>query len=119
MQRPCILTYVGQDNPLQHYSRKYPHQQRCTKLWVHLPFLWTDLDTSQGDWKLGGLGLTIPLKRPDGSPTSWEFPTFDSRMSPYTQRSFDYIGAYTFQPGVNSISRKLALQPRNMHSMKF
>jgi SCY1-like protein 2 len=46
----------------------------------------------QGDWKLGGLGLTIPLKRPDGSSTEWEFPSNDNRMPPFAQRSFDYIG---------------------------
>ncbi|OBZ75157.1 Protein kinase domain-containing protein ppk32 [Grifola frondosa] len=44
-----------------------------------------------GDWKLSGLGLTIPFTRADGGPTRWEFPTFDGRVSPYTQRSFDYI----------------------------
>ncbi|KAH9997522.1 kinase-like protein [Russula vinacea] len=49
------------------------------------------LINNAGDWKLGGLGLTIPLKRPDGSSTDWEFPSFDSRMSSYAQRSFDYI----------------------------
>ena len=48
----------------------------------------------QGDWKLGGLGLAIPLKRPDGSSTDWEFPSYDSRMPSYAQRSFDYIGIY-------------------------
>ncbi|KZT43957.1 kinase-like protein [Sistotremastrum suecicum HHB10207 ss-3] len=45
----------------------------------------------QGDWKLGGLGLTIPLTQPDGSPTRWEFPTWDSRIPHYTQRSFDFM----------------------------
>ncbi|KAI0048222.1 kinase-like protein [Auriscalpium vulgare] len=49
------------------------------------------LINSAGDWKLGGLGLTIPLQGPDGAQTSWEFPTFDRRMSTYTQRSFDYM----------------------------
>ncbi|KAI0747966.1 other/SCY1 protein kinase [Daedaleopsis nitida] len=44
-----------------------------------------------GDWKLSGLGLTIPLSKADGGPTRWEFPTFDGRASSYTQRSFDYI----------------------------
>jgi len=46
----------------------------------------------QGDWKIGGLGLTIPLMRPDGQQTGWEFPTFDGRVMPYIQRSFDYMG---------------------------
>ncbi|EKM55637.1 uncharacterized protein PHACADRAFT_95292 [Phanerochaete carnosa HHB-10118-sp] len=44
-----------------------------------------------GDWKISGLGLTIPLSRPDGQPSRWEFPAFDGRIPPYTQRSFDYI----------------------------
>ena len=47
---------------------------------------------SQGDWKISGLGLTIPLVGTDGKPTPWEFPTYDGRMPPYIQRSFDYIG---------------------------
>ncbi|KIP09254.1 hypothetical protein PHLGIDRAFT_29115, partial [Phlebiopsis gigantea 11061_1 CR5-6] len=46
---------------------------------------------SAGDWKLAGLGLTIPITKPDGSPSRWEFPTFDGRVPAYTQRSFDYI----------------------------
>ncbi|TFY81754.1 hypothetical protein EWM64_g2255 [Hericium alpestre] len=49
------------------------------------------LINSSGDWKIGGLGLTIPLSRPDGSKTSWEFPSHDNRMSAYVQRSFDYM----------------------------
>ncbi|RPD65977.1 other/SCY1 protein kinase [Lentinus tigrinus ALCF2SS1-7] len=46
---------------------------------------------SAGDWKISGLGLTIPLSKADGGPTRWEFPTYDGRASSYTQRSFDYI----------------------------
>ncbi|OSD01672.1 kinase-like protein [Trametes coccinea BRFM310] len=46
---------------------------------------------SSGDWKLSGLGLTIPLTKADGGPSRWEFPTFDGRALSYTQRSFDYI----------------------------
>ncbi|CDO70745.1 hypothetical protein BN946_scf184798.g60 [Trametes cinnabarina] len=46
---------------------------------------------SSGDWKLSGLGLTIPLSKADGGPSRWEFPTFDGRALSYTQRSFDYI----------------------------
>ncbi|KAH9854071.1 kinase-like protein [Lenzites betulinus] len=46
---------------------------------------------SSGDWKLSGLGLTIPLSKADGGATRWEFPTFDGRALTYTQRSFDYI----------------------------
>ncbi|TFL07564.1 kinase-like domain-containing protein [Pterulicium gracile] len=44
-----------------------------------------------GDWKLSGLGLTIPLMGPGGKPTRWEFPTFDGHAPAYVQRSFDYI----------------------------
>lgn len=44
-----------------------------------------------GDWKISGLGLTIPLVSADGSPTRWEFPGFDGRVPSYIQRSFDYI----------------------------
>ncbi|PBK77709.1 other/SCY1 protein kinase [Armillaria solidipes] len=46
---------------------------------------------SAGDWKISGLGLTIPLLQPNGSPTRWEFPTFDGRVPSYIQRSFDYM----------------------------
>ncbi|KDR81413.1 hypothetical protein GALMADRAFT_239295 [Galerina marginata CBS 339.88] len=43
-----------------------------------------------GDWKISGLGLTIPLQT-NGAPSRWEFPTFDGRVPPYIQRSFDYM----------------------------
>ncbi|THV08015.1 other/SCY1 protein kinase [Dendrothele bispora CBS 962.96] len=46
---------------------------------------------SAGDWKISGLGLTIPLLQPNGSATRWEFPTFDGRVPSYIQRSFDYM----------------------------
>ncbi|KAH9842331.1 other/SCY1 protein kinase [Rhodofomes roseus] len=49
------------------------------------------LINSAGDWKISGLGLTIALSAPGGGSTRWEFPTFDGRVSPYTQRSFDYM----------------------------
>ncbi|KAF8350876.1 other/SCY1 protein kinase [Amanita rubescens] len=45
---------------------------------------------SAGDWKISGLGLTIPLLT-NGAPTRWEFPTYDGRLPPYIQRSFDYM----------------------------
>lgn len=48
--------------------------------------------TLQGDWKITGLGLTIPLTGTDGAPTRWEFPAYDSRLPGYPQRSFDYMG---------------------------
>lgn len=44
-----------------------------------------------GDWKISGLGLTIPLLASNGAPTRWEFPTFDGRVPSYIQRSFDYM----------------------------
>ncbi|KAJ7090230.1 kinase-like domain-containing protein [Mycena belliarum] len=46
---------------------------------------------SAGDWKIAGLGLTIPLLAPGGGPTRWEFPTFDGHVPAYIQRSFDYM----------------------------
>ncbi|KAF8495373.1 kinase-like domain-containing protein [Gautieria morchelliformis] len=49
------------------------------------------LINANGDWKISGLGLTIALTTPDGSPTRWEFPTYDSRLTPHVQRSFDYM----------------------------
>lgn len=50
------------------------------------------LSLLQGDWKISGLGMTIPLLTADGSPSRWEFPGFDGRVPSYIQRSFDYIG---------------------------
>lgn len=49
----------------------------------------------QGDWKIFGLGLTIPLMAADGSPSRWEYPGFDGRVPSYIQRSFDYMGIPT------------------------
>ncbi|QRV75342.1 SCY1-like protein 2 [Ceratobasidium sp. AG-Ba] len=49
------------------------------------------LINSAGDWKISGLGLTIPLLSASGEPTRWEFPTYDNRLPGYTQRSFDYM----------------------------
>ncbi|CAK5279381.1 unnamed protein product [Mycena citricolor] len=46
---------------------------------------------SSGDWKIAGLGLTIPLMAPGGGATRWEFPTFDGHVPQYIQRSFDYM----------------------------
>ncbi|KAJ7445769.1 kinase-like domain-containing protein [Mycena galericulata] len=46
---------------------------------------------ASGDWKIAGLGLTIPLLAPSGGPTRWEFPTFDGHVPAYIQRSFDYM----------------------------
>ncbi|GJJ12295.1 hypothetical protein Clacol_006536 [Clathrus columnatus] len=49
------------------------------------------LINSKGDWKIGGLALTIPFLRPDGSPSKWEFPAYDARLMSHVQRSFDYM----------------------------
>ncbi|KAJ7929288.1 kinase-like domain-containing protein [Mycena leptocephala] len=46
---------------------------------------------SAGDWKIAGLGLTIPLIAQGGGPTRWEFPTFDGHVPAYIQRSFDFM----------------------------
>jgi SCY1-like protein 2 len=53
---------------------------------------YTVLINLSGDWKLGGLGLTLPLTTPDGSPTRWEFPESHSGLPPFVQRNFDYMG---------------------------
>jgi SCY1-like protein 2 len=50
----------------------------------------------QGDWKIAGLGLTIPLVASDGSPTRWEYVQYDSRSPGYIQRSIDYLGMASF-----------------------
>lgn len=52
----------------------------------------TIIINNAGDWKIAGLGLTIPLTNSDGGPARWEFPTFDGRVPTYVQRSFDYMG---------------------------
>ncbi|KAH7107745.1 kinase-like protein [Auriculariales sp. MPI-PUGE-AT-0066] len=44
-----------------------------------------------GDWKISGLGLTVPLIGNDGSPSRWEYLQYDSKMPSYVQRSFDYL----------------------------
>ncbi|KAI9466010.1 other/SCY1 protein kinase [Lactarius psammicola] len=68
------------------------------------------LINSAGDWKLGGLGLTIPLKRSDGSSTEWEFPSYDNRMPPFAQRSFDYIAPeYILDEVLNTASDMYSL----------
>ncbi|TDL27250.1 kinase-like protein [Rickenella mellea] len=51
----------------------------------------TILINSSGDWKLSGLGLTIPLSGPDGKPTRWTSPMHDRYMPTYVQRSFDFM----------------------------
>ncbi|KAI0306757.1 kinase-like domain-containing protein [Multifurca ochricompacta] len=68
------------------------------------------LINNAGDWKLGGLGLTIPLKRPDGSSAEWEFPSYDNKMPPYVQRSFDYIAPeYVLDEVLNTASDMYSL----------
>ncbi|ELU40631.1 other/SCY1 protein kinase [Rhizoctonia solani AG-1 IA] len=49
------------------------------------------LINSAGDWKLSGLGLTIPLLSPTGDPTRWDFPAYDNRLPEYIQRNYDYM----------------------------
>ncbi|KAH9180355.1 other/SCY1 protein kinase [Lactarius sanguifluus] len=52
----------------------------------------------------------IPLKRPDGSSTEWEFPSYDSRMPPFAQRSFDYIAPeYALDEILNTASDMYSL----------
>ncbi|EEB99415.1 hypothetical protein MPER_00914, partial [Moniliophthora perniciosa FA553] len=63
-----------------------------------------------GDWKIAGLGLTIPLLQPNGSPTRWEFPTFDGRVPSYIQRSFDYMAPeYALDEVLNTASDMYSL----------
>ncbi|KAG8822798.1 hypothetical protein FRC19_005201, partial [Serendipita sp. 401] len=52
---------------------------------------YTVLINQSGDWKLGGLSQTIPLTRPDGTPTRWEFPESHSSLPYYVQRNFDFM----------------------------
>ncbi|KIY43669.1 kinase-like protein [Fistulina hepatica ATCC 64428] len=65
-----------------HTSAKLIHSHICPE---------SIIINSAGDWKISGLGLTIPLISPGGQPTRWEFPTYDSRAPSYIQRSFDYM----------------------------
>ncbi|KAF8630424.1 hypothetical protein AX15_002972 [Amanita polypyramis BW_CC] len=64
-----------------HSSAQLIHSNICTE---------SIIINNVGDWKISGLGLTIPLFT-NGSPTRWEFPAYDGRLPPYVQRSFDYI----------------------------
>ncbi|KAF5330778.1 hypothetical protein D9619_005657 [Psilocybe cf. subviscida] len=65
-----------------HNSAKLIHSNLCPESVVI---------NSAGDWKIAGLGLTIALQSPNGNVAKWEFPTFDGRIPPYIQRSFDYM----------------------------
>ncbi len=60
------------------------------------PSIYILIISYKGDWKIAGLGLTIPLQTSSGTPSNWEFPTFDGRVPPYVQRSFDYMGTKRF-----------------------
>ncbi|KAF9471177.1 kinase-like protein [Pholiota conissans] len=66
-----------------HNSAKLIHSNICPE---------SIIINGAGDWKIAGLGLTIPLQTAHGTPSNWEFPTFDGRIPAYIQRSFDYIG---------------------------
>jgi hypothetical protein len=72
----------------------------------------------QGDWKISGLGLTIPLAGPDGKSSKWEFPTFDGRIPSYIQRSFDYMGAFILNFDLLEFDRNSS-KHRSTHWMKF
>ncbi len=48
----------------------------------------------KGDWKLGGLSLTVQMSGSDSSPSGWHPPGFDSHLPGYVQRSFDYLGTF-------------------------
>ncbi|CAA7267966.1 unnamed protein product [Cyclocybe aegerita] len=65
-----------------HNSAKIIHSNLCPESIVI---------NGAGDWKISGLGLTIPLQTPGGGLSRWEFPTFDGRVPSYIQRSFDYM----------------------------
>ncbi|KAF8604142.1 kinase-like protein [Ceratobasidium sp. AG-I] len=68
------------------------------------------LINASGDWKISGLGLTIPLLSPSGDPTRWEFPTFDARVPTYTQRNLDYMAPeYAVDEKVETSSDMYAL----------
>ncbi|KAF8337568.1 kinase-like domain-containing protein [Cantharellus anzutake] len=64
-------------------------QKGVLQLTKGLAFLHTS--ARLGDWKISGLGLIIPLLGLDGSPTKWEFLSYDVRIPPSSQRSFDYM----------------------------
>lgn len=93
MQGVGLSPYISASHPHEHQPRVRNHKQRSQSLSPANPYMHRLKPLSrQGDWKIAGLGLTIPITKPDGSPSRWEFPTFDGRVPAYTQRSFDYIG---------------------------
>ncbi|KLO10413.1 kinase-like protein [Schizopora paradoxa] len=49
------------------------------------------LINSSGDWKLGGLSLTVQMAGTDSTPSGWHPPIYDSHLPGYIQRSFDYL----------------------------
>ncbi|KAF9052742.1 kinase-like domain-containing protein [Panaeolus papilionaceus] len=65
-----------------HTSAKLIHSNICPE---------TIIINGAGDWKISGLGLTIAIQGAHGGPAKWEFPTFDGRVPPSVQRSFDYM----------------------------
>ena len=98
MQRSLLPAHLRTPDPFQPLTGKYPHyccrQSAPCSHTLNIAELraYCLCFVLQGDWKIGGLGLTIPLMHSDGQPTKWEFPTFDGRVMPYIQRSFDYMG---------------------------
>ena len=92
LQRVVVPAYICSPNPFKFNSGNRPDQcigssnaPYCSDLLLIL---------AQGDWKVGGLGLTISLTGTDGTPTSWSSPIHDSYLPSYVQRSFDYMGKY-------------------------
>ncbi|CCA68430.1 related to bovine rhodopsin kinase and to YGR052w [Serendipita indica DSM 11827] len=71
---------------------------------------YTVLINQAGDWKLSGLGMTIPLTNPDGTPTRWEFPESHSSLPYYVQRNFDYMAPeYAIDEQISTSSDMFAL----------
>jgi hypothetical protein len=99
VQGALLPPHLCADDPLQPRPGERHHQPVCQSLGLRaILYAFADALSTQGDWKLSGLGLAIPLLDPNGKPTLWEFPTFDARLDTYVQRSFDYMGAPTLSP---------------------
>ena len=58
----------------------------------------------------------MAISKSDGTPSKWEFPTFDGRVLHYTQRSFDYMGE--IGTAVRDLQRLTVLQLPNTLWMK-
>jgi hypothetical protein len=95
MQGVILSPLLRKIDPHKCLPREYRDQYRRQFIILSYQCLRSNIldSVSQGDWKITGLGLTISLLQLDGTPTRWEFPTFDGRVPSYIQRSFDYMGA--------------------------